>query len=579
MPVYNTLFEKGKAYIDSQNWVKAFEIFHDIRTMESCKQNQYISCLQLFNIYELTGNPDEGLQYLEESYLYDSDRVEGIYRLIVHYNVKGKYDLAFHHYQRIQEYYEQRYRNDTISDRLAFDKSIYDFFLPYQVIIASERTRNHSTGLKMYDMIFRQKYQGVDSWYINNLIYNFQFFLLNTPKPKEFVDLFIGYINFLHESNITVDITMIKQYIRELDPIRMNEIHVLVEQCKKSKKILFYCGWAAIPWNHTVMETVGVGGSETCVAKLAKQFPCEYEIYVSGGVKEETNNNVTYVEFKDLERLVRTNDFYAIVISRYIGFLDDYPYFSSYKLIMWIHDLCFVTFKWVGHAYPPDVLQKWISRIDTVVCLTEWHRTHFQGLYPILSDKIIIIPNGITSSTFNTNPVKKNNRFIFTSCPERGYAKLFELWPEITKRIPDAELKLATYTGFPRDDYENEQMTWIEQQPNIEFMGCLKPSDLYSLMGSAEYWLYPTDFCETFCITALEMLHNKVLCLYYPVAALQNTLGDYGIKVAIGSEIEALMNLVGDNETKQHMMENGLTYARTFDWSNVVTKWVTMLES
>ena len=61
-------------------------------------------------------------------------------------------------------------------------------------------------------------------------------------------------------------------------------------------------------------------------------------------------------------------------------------------------------------------------------------------------------------------------------------------------------------------------------------MGKLDKDKLYELMSSAEYWLYPTSFPETSCITAMEMLKSEVICLYYPVAGLNNTLGDYGIK-------------------------------------------------
>jgi hypothetical protein len=50
-------------------------------------------------------------------------------------------------------------------------------------------------------------------------------------------------------------------------------------------------------------------------------------------------------------------------------------------------------------------------------------------------------------------------------------------------------------------------------------------------MSSAEYWLYPTNFSETSCITAMEMLMSEVICIYYPIAGLNNTLGQYGIAV------------------------------------------------
>ena len=44
---------------------------------------------------------------------------------------------------------------------------------------------------------------------------------------------------------------------------------------------------------------------------------------------------------------------------------------------------------------------------------------------------------------------KKHNRFIYSSCSERGLDRLLELWPLIIKNIPDAELFISSYLDFP----------------------------------------------------------------------------------------------------------------------------------
>ena len=61
--------------------------------------------------------------------------------------------------------------------------------------------------------------------------------------------------------------------------------------------------------------------------------------------------------------------------------------------------------------------------------------------------------------------------------------------------------------------------------------GEISSSDLYKLMATSEYWLYPSYWPETSCITALEMLRSEVICVYYPVAGLTNTMEDYGIPI------------------------------------------------
>ena len=560
-------FYTAQSYKSCNRPEKAIEFYKKVLTLDNWSQEKYIACLEIYDLYTSLKREEEGLHYLVESFRYDGRRVEGIYQLIKYYCVHGLNEVAMSYYSLIQKYYEDEYATDNIATRLFAKKDEYDFYLPYYMVIVSERLKRFDVFKKMYESIFRQGYVHAGAWWVRNLFHNLQF---RIPEADPgFVEAMLTYLDALRRNGVT------------LNPEQNNIVDRVVratfpEQCTKkedSKKILFYCGFSTTPWNHTTMNEKGVGGSETCVANLAKHFPSEYEIYVCGGVAEEKIHNVTYVDFKNLPDLLKTTSFYATIVSRYIGFLDDYPYLSTHKLFVWVHDLDFIPYKWGGSVSISDVLQKWNPKIDRYICLTEWHSNHMKAMYPFIADKVTIIPNGINSSLFLPNSEKKKNRFVFTSCPERGYARVLELWPEIEKIVPDAELKLATYVVFPRNEDEEKQMKYIQESANIEFLGCLKPTELYELIGSAEYWLYPTNFHETFCITALEMLHSKVICLYYPVAALQNTVGEYGVVVSRGSELESITSISNDNMKKEALKEKGIEYARTFDWPNVYTYW------
>ena len=70
-----------------------------------------------------------------------------------------------------------------------------------------------------------------------------------------------------------------------------------------------------------------------------------------------------------------------------------------------------------------------------------------------------------------------------------------------------------------------------------------------------QYWLYTNTFPETSCITAMEMLMSKVIFLYYPLAGLNDTIGDYGIPINQCEEIETLIHLT--TEKKALMKERG----------------------
>jgi len=110
---------------------------------------------------------------------------------------------------------------------------------------------------------------------------------------------------------------------------------------------------------------------------------------------------------------------------------------------------------------------------------------------------------------------------------------------------------------------------------SVRYHGQLNSEELYEFISKAEYWLYTCTFFETSCITALEMLVHEVVCLYYPLAGLNDTIGEYGIKVNYGDEIQSIMNL--SEERKVEMRINGKKYAMSCSWENRAKEWASVL--
>ena len=79
-------------------------------------------------------------------------------------------------------------------------------------------------------------------------------------------------------------------------------------------------------------------------------------------------------------------------------------------------------------------------------------------------------------------------------------------------------------------------------------------------MSKSEFWLYTNTVYESSCLTALEMLMNEVVCLYYPNAGLNDTLGDYGIPVKSSEEIQSILNLTTE---KKEALKKRLNYIST----------------
>ena len=577
-------FYCGNSYCDHGDAENAIKWYKITLTHNNWAQEKFMSCIKLYNCYEKLGQRETGFYYCIKSMSFDSERAEGLHHLIVHYCCENMNDVAYAYYTLIKDYLENRYIDEAPNNnKLFIDNSIVNFHLPYYMVIVSEKTKHYATGIKMMEIIFSKKQKNVSDFFVRCLLFNMQFFIdkLQGEKLSEFVNKLRDYISFLEENGYPVyDYDFMPVYekfgleskyvVKKFE----EENPVLYEECKNSNKVLFYSGFSGMKWNQTFSLKNALGGSETAVAYLTKYLPKNYQIFVAGEVEEEIVDNIRYVSINNLSHLLMHTKFHTIVISRYLGFFDMHPHFKSYQNFLWVHDTLINSY---GSSLNDKILlKKWDSRINGIICLTQWHKDHLENLYPRIKDKTHIINNGIKVEMFNYPTVKTPNSFIYTSCPERGLRRVLEIWNSILEKFPDAQLNVSTYVDFPRNDSEREMQQLIETLPNIKHWGKLGPEQLYELMSTSEYWLYPTDWPETSCITALEMLKSEVICIYYPIAGLTCTMEDYGIQIHRGQEIDALSNLTEDR--KRELRENGRVYADSCSWENRAARWIDIMK-
>ena len=328
---------------------------------------------------------------------------------------------------------------------------------------------------------------------------------------------------------------------------------------KHTHSLFFYVGNVCSPWNYTHGLTNAVGGSEQAIRYLTQHFK-DYTVYVCGNVTEEVVGNVHYVHTSRIGELIMSHYFDAIIISRDISFLELCPTHYADRLLVMAHDV-----ELYGVADVNATLQKY--KIDACICLTEFHKQLFLEKYPL---PIGIIPNGIEPSFFVEKEKKEKipNRFLFTSCSERGLAKLIDLWPSILEVKPDATLRIASYQPFPRD-HDLLVKEKMDTFPSIQHVGKLTPTELYEHMAVSEYWLFPSTFLETSCITAREMMASKVKCYYYPVGGITETMGGFGVPMVEGKELDF----------QEYDLDKAKEYALSFTWERSAALWRSLIQS
>lgn len=472
------------------------------------RMETYEQCIET---YRTTGD----LYYLVESITFQKG-LDGPLELIKHYFIRGKHSIACMYWEAVK---------NIVDDA-------YSFSTAYYVASSARNTGNIELTANMCLRLFQQK-EKMEITQLNTILENIKYVL---PFAREaFLEPFREFSNF----------------VKEVHQVELDYIP------KHDKSILFFVGQNCPAWNYTSGLTHAVGGSEHAIRYLTQHFP-EYTVYVCGNVLEEVVGNVHYVDMQKLGELVMSHYFDAIILSRDISFLELCTTHYTDRLLIMAHDVDLL-----GVTDVKATLQKW--KVQSCVCLTKFHKELFAEKYPYLP--ITIIPNGIEPSFF-VEKVKIPNRFLFTSVSERGLAKLVELWPSILEKKPNATLIISSYQPFPRD-HDVEIKKAIDQIPSIRHVGKLSPKELYAFMATAEYWLLPSTFLETFCITALEMMASKVKCYYYPVGGLVDTMAGHGVQIEEGKELEF----------KTYDVDKAKEYALSCSWERSAGLWKALLEA
>lgn len=597
-PLYKRYaFYCANSYRDCGQPEDAIRWYKVTLSQDNWAQEKYLACLHLYRCYESLGQKEHGFYYLVKAFAYDAERVECLHPLVVHYCCEGMNEVAHGYYRMVQAHYEgATLTTGSGESKLFFEPDKANFFLPYYMIIVADRVGDRACGIRMYEIIFTKKEPVLSAWHLKNLVFNLRFFIGHV-KPDALAAFVAQANEYLHTCGVSpgafADVSKDFNYAKWGIVVNANAIVKPVispnfsrSECEGSKAILLYAGYSDAPWNYSSMLRGALGGSERAVANLSRELYRQgYTVYVSGGVLEDDAGvGVKYVGLSGLPELLRTTAFHTIVCSRYVSFLELHGGIASwYRFYVWAHDTHLL-------AYGCDlsdtaIIEKWSDRIDGCVCQTRWHADEYAHRYPTLQPQLRVINNGIDPTMFpalGSLGKKVPGRFIYTSRTERGLSRILDLWPDIIAAMPDATLVISTYVAFPCNDDERRIQARIaglnqiegEAGGRIRHLGRLNHETLYAEMGAAEYWLYPTDWPETSCITAMEMLMSGVICLYYPVAGLTETMGGCGIQVAPGSEVDALLRIAHDEPEKEGLRQRGRAYAESCDWASRAQQWV-----
>lgn len=290
-------------------------------------------------------------------------------------------------------------------------------------------------------------------------------------------------------------------------------------ELEKVDDIIISCppGTQMYEWDPGVAAKRGIGGSETAAVQVA------------------------YWLHKLTKRPVKVFN-----TRRSTDVFDGVEYISNDRLAEYASQkLPFCHFSW-RHTIPVSKAPNYIlchdlitpgientSAYEKLLCLSPFHKEYTMAMQAVPENKIWVTRNGIDTARFEglgATP-KKPGKVMFPSSPDRGLKWSMEIMDEVVKECPEAGLHVFYGFSNMRKMGQNEIADKLEaemaKRPWVKFHGNVQQDELARQFAESEVWLYPADFIETFCITALESMAGRCWPVATRIGALQNTIGQF----------------------------------------------------
>jgi hypothetical protein len=547
-----TYYYLAQTYNLLENYEKAYYYF--LKRIEFMNvgfiQERYDSAFEAGRIanFKLNKSWDECLKLYEKAIQIDDSRPDAYYFIGIHYYLENNYQIAYKYFKIGFELGFPLHCQYSLKPTLSYH------FLPKFLTRVCYSSNNYK------DEEFKLGLKAST------------FFLQNNKSDAEDYQEMLSWYNIFLKLN---------EYEGDKTPIVPNK-HIFC----------FVADGGFNKWSGSSIQTIGVGGSETYIIEMARyiQQLGEYDVYVFCNCQEEEIfEGVKYKYLSTYSQFIYTNYVKHVIVSRYSEYLPLTFDGWSENVYLVVHDLT-----------PSGIVIPINNKLKNIFCLTEWHVTYMENIFPTLKHLLVPFYYGIDPTFTKVKPKevegekvydKIKNSFIYSSFANRGLLLLLQMWPKIYNLNNSVSLNI--YCDLDNQWVNNvarEQILEIKRLLNlykqennscynIFYYGWVSKSVLCEAWKKADIWFYPCIFMETFCLTALEAAASFTLAIGNDLAALQNTVADRGIiisgdpttqqwqQIAL-EKISLILNDDNFSEQKNNLIKKNYDWAINLSWKN-----------
>ena len=357
------------------------------------------------------------------------------------------------------------------------------------------------------------------------------------------------------------------------------------------KTVVIYSGPSWEKWDYRSIEKGGIGGSETWQIWLSRELQKKgYHVINFCDCKESVKDYepspdyILYRPYTEFPKFVEEHWIDYLILSRTVDPLD-LPVRAG-KVFVQIHDVWLLSERSKTHA----------DKVTKFCALSEWHRDFASDYHGISKEKFVIMANGIDFKRFDRIQIEKNPyRMFYSSSADRGLDTLLYLFPFMKEKLPQLELHI--FYGFntwsaaikqrnnPDEIRKMEEIQKAMNQPGVFNHGRVDQAVLATEQLKSSLWAYPTDFEESFCITALEAQRAHCPIISSNYAGLRTTVKDSGILLGSGSKgesytkdyrikfVDECVSMLTDKDKWNYWVQKGFENTEKYSWEKVADMW------
>jgi glycosyltransferase involved in cell wall biosynthesis/2-polyprenyl-3-methyl-5-hydroxy-6-metoxy-1,4-benzoquinol methylase len=201
-------------------------------------------------------------------------------------------------------------------------------------------------------------------------------------------------------------------------------------------------------------------------------------------------------------------------------------------------------------------------QIDAVTTVSQWHADQVKAVWNLPDSVLRVVPNGVDPTLYEPSDARpciairgddtdvlqdpKSGAVMQVVLPANKYLLLYQSRPErglehltrpggIMDRVRDLPVHLVV-CGYDNTvpqmaQYYEKLTAQAADLPNVSIIGALTKAQLAELQRKCDLLVYPTEFDEVSCITAMEAMHAGLPMLTSEKAALPETCKGAGVKL------------------------------------------------